>query len=83
MAMNPEEARRRKNERQKEYQKKTNYEAQYRYQERNKGALKQLSYYLPAELAEEYKAVCKKKGISLSDVPVKAIKRFLKRENNS
>lgn len=44
-------------------------------EERDKG--KQVMYYLPTDLAEEFKALCKKNGVPASRVIEKLIRRFM------
>jgi len=72
-----EEARQRKNARQREYAKRTGFKANNDY---NKKAYTQIMIRERKDIAEQYKAKCKELGISYSEPLHEAIEKFL--ENN-
>ena len=72
-----EEARERKNARQREYAKKTGYKANNDY---NKRTYSQIVVRVKKETAEQYKAKCDELGISYGAILQEAIDKFL--ENN-
>jgi len=78
MALNPQEARRRKNANQRKYAKKTGYEAQRKYDEKHKGERKLVAAYIPTEQAEQFKAKCRESRTSQTEIISKAIANFLK-----
>lgn len=71
----PEEARERKNARQKEYEKRTGYKAIREYDQKT---YTQIKFREKKEIAEQYKAKCAELGISLSEPLHKAIEEFLR-----
>lgn len=73
----PEEARKRKNTRQKEYEKRTGYKAIREYDQKT---YTQIKFREKKEIAEQYKAKCAELGISLSESLHKAIQDFLESE---
>lgn len=77
MAFTPEEARQRKNERQRKYSKDTNFKAVKQYRANHRGKTKQIYLALPAEKAEQYKQKCEKEGITQTAILLKAIDEFL------
>ena len=72
-----EEARERKNARQREYAKKTGYKANNDY---NKRTYSQIVVRVKKETAEQYKAKCDELGITYGAILQEAIDKFL--ENN-
>lgn len=72
-----EEARQRKNERQREYLKKSGYTNNNDY---NKKSYTQIMVREKKEIAEAYKAKCDKLGISYSKILHEAIQGFLDEE---
>lgn len=72
-----EEARERKNARQREYAKRTGYTANNNY---NKATYTQIMIREKKEIAEAYKIKCKEMGISYSEPLHEAIENFLKKE---
>lgn len=69
-----EEARERKNARQREYAKKTGYKANNDY---NKRTYSQIVVRVKKETAEQYKAKCDELGISYGAILQEAIEKFL------
>ena len=70
-----EEARERKNARQREYAKRTGYQANNDY---NKRTYTQIMVRVKNETAEQYKAKCDELGISYGAILQEAIDKFLK-----
>lgn len=70
-----EEARQRKNARQKEYERRTGYKAIHEY---DKKTYTQIKFRERNDIAERYKAKCAELGISLSEPLHKAIEEFLR-----
>ncbi len=69
-----EEARERKNARQREYAKKTGYKVNNDY---NKRTYSQIVVRVKKETAEQYKAKCDELGISYGAILQEAIEKFL------
>lgn len=69
-----EEARERKNARQREYAKRTGYKANNEY---NKKTYSQITIRVKKEVAEQYKAKCDELGITYGAILQKAIENFL------
>lgn len=69
-----EEARERKNARQREYAKRTGYKANNDY---NKRTYTQISIRVKKEVAEQYKAKCDELGITYGAILQEAIENFL------
>lgn len=72
--LTPEEAHERKNERQREYAKKTGYKAQA---EHTKKTYTRIALNVRNEIAEKYKAKCDERGISYSVPLHEAIRKFI------
>ena len=73
-----EEARERKNERQREYSRRTGYRTNNEY---NKRTYTQINVRVKKEIAEQYKRKCDELGISYGKILQEAINQFLE-ENN-
>ena len=73
-----EEARERKNERQREYSRRTGYKTNNEY---NKRTYTQINVRVKKEVAEQYKRKCDELGISYGKILQEAINQFLA-ENN-
>lgn len=71
-----EEARERKNERQREYAKRTSYRANNDY---NKRTYTQIVVRVKKEIAENYKSKCDELGISYGAILQEAIDDFLEK----
>ncbi len=75
-----EEARERKNQRQKEYSKRTGYKSNHDY---DKKTYTQILIRVKKDIAEEYKAKCNDLGIPYSQPLHEAIENFLKENKNN
>ena len=73
-----EEERERKNERQREYSRRTGYKTNNEY---NKRTYTQINVRVKKEVAEQYKRKCDELGISYGKILQEAINQFLA-ENN-
>ena len=69
-----EEARERKNARQREYAKRTGYKSNNEY---NKKTYSQITVRIKKEVAEQYKAKCDELGITYGAILQEAIENFL------
>lgn len=75
-----EEARERKNARQREYAKRTGFKSNNEY---NKRTYTQIIVREKNEVAEEYKMICDSMGISYSEPLHRAIEDFIKNNKNN
>lgn len=75
-----EEARERKNARQREYAKRTGFKSNNEY---NKRSYTQIIVREKKEIAEEYKMLCDSIGISYSEPLHKAIEEFIKKNKKN